>query len=266
VVLSINKPHARFVAMDHTSYPLVESLIAKELKLRYPLVAVIPSNDKPESTPKFKESGWACMIGMFVRAARGDTVALERKTVRCPGGKTGVGFGNSYAKHLDVVSSFLSTGKPGRFEGEAYKKTPQLARSMIEFVPAMDLPYKYILLKPMDKVDATRERPELVIFLANPDQLSALIVLANYSRTNNHSVIVSMGSACSSICLYPFNESKNDKPRAIIGLTDITVRHYLDPDILSFTVPYKMFLQMEADVPGSFLAKRPWKELKKRIK
>jgi uncharacterized protein (DUF169 family) len=136
---------------------------------------------------------------------------------------------------------------------------------MLEFVPAIDLPYKYVVLKPLEKVEPRSETPELVIFLANPDQLSALIVLANYRRTNNHSVIVSMGSACSSICLYPFNENKTEEPRAVIGLTDITVRHYLDPDILSFTVPYKMFLQMEADVPGSFLSKRPWRELKKRI-
>ena len=263
-MLSLSKPHTRFVTAEKGTY--LDSTVAKELKLRYPLIAVIPSNAKPENIPKFKESGWACMISMFMRAARGETIALDRKTVRCPGGKTGVGFGNSYAGHMDMVSSFLSTGKPGRFEGEAYKKTPQLARTMIEFLPAIDLPYKYILLKPLDKVEPRKETPELVIFLANPDQLSALIVLANYSRTNNHSVIVSMGSACSSICLYPFNENKNDEPRAIIGLTDITARHHLDPDLLSFTVPYKMFLQMEADAPGSFLSKRPWRELKKRIK
>jgi uncharacterized protein (DUF169 family) len=263
-VLSTVKPFARFITTDKG--PGLDSIVAKELKMRYPPVAVIPSNNKPEDTLKYKENGWSCMIGMFVRAAGGATVALDRKLVRCPGGKTGVGFGNKYAEHMDIASSFLSTGKPGRFEGEAYKKTPQLARSMLEFVPAIDLPYKYVILKPLEKVEPRQETPELVVFLANADQLSALIVLANYSRTNNHSVIVSMGSACSSICLYPFNENKSEEPRAIIGLTDITVRHYLDPDILSFTVPYKMFLQMETDVPGSFLQKRPWRELKKRIK
>lgn len=244
----------------------MESRVIGELKLRYPVVAVIPSNEKPENAARFKENGWACTIGMFMRAARGDTVALDRKTVRCPGGKTGVGFGNAYARHLDTVSHFLSTGKPGKFEGEAYKKTPLLARTMIEFIPAIDLPFKYIILKPLQQLDPHKEMPELVVFLANPDQLSALIVLANYGRSNNHSVIVSMGSACSSICLYPFNEIPSDEPRAIIGLIDITARHYLDPDILSFTVPYKMFLQMEGDIPGSFLEKKPWRELKKRIK
>lgn len=244
----------------------METRVTGELKLRHPLVAVIPSNEKPGNAPRFKERGWACMIGMFVRAARGATVALDRKVVRCPGGKTGVGFGNSYARHLDTVSYFLSTGKPGRFEGEAYKKTPSLARTMIEFVPAIDLPFKYVILKPFEQVDPRKETPQLVVALANPDQLSALIVLANYRRSNNHSVIVSMGSACSSICLYPFNENTSDEPRAIIGLTDITARHYLEADILSFTVPYKMFLEMEADIPGSFLEKKPWKELKKRIR
>ncbi|MBN1374750.1 MAG: DUF169 domain-containing protein [Dehalococcoidia bacterium] len=261
----INSPDSHFTLASNVSRTETTSLISRELNLRYPLVAVIPSDDKPEKTANLKETGWACVIGMFMKAARGATVALDRKTVRCPGGKTGVGFGNSYARNLDLASSFLSTGKPGKFEGEAYKKTPQLARAMLEFIPAINLPYKYLLFKPLYQVDTQQETPALVIFLANPDQLSALVVLANYSRTNNHSVIITMGSACSSICLYPFNEIKAAEPRAVIGLTDITVRHYLEPDILSFTIPYNMYLQMEADAPGSFLMKRPWKELKKRI-
>ncbi|MBN1376689.1 MAG: DUF169 domain-containing protein [Dehalococcoidia bacterium] len=137
--------------------------------------------------------------------------------------------------------------------------------AMLEFMPAIDLPCKYLIFKPLHEVDIYKEHPELIIFLTNPDQLSALVVLANYSRSNNHSVAITGGSACISICLYPFNESKAAEPRAVIVLTDITVRHYLEPDILSFTVPYKMYLQMEADATGSFLTKQPWKELQKRI-
>lgn len=241
------------------------SLLTRELKLRYPLIAVIPSDNKPDSSVIPRQSGWSCTINLIMLAAKGATVATDRKSIRCPGGKTGMGFGNYYSRHLDTVSSFLSTGKPGRFEGEGYKKTPQLARTMIESIPAIELPCRYLIFKPLDKIDLQSETPELIIFLANPDQLSALIIMANYSRNNNHSVAVSMGSGCSSICLYPFNESKQNEPKAVIGLTDITVRHFLDPDILSFTVPYSMFLKMESDVPGSFLMKGPWKELKKRI-
>jgi len=243
----------------------VDSLLARELKLRYQPIAVIPSNQQPENTFKFKENGWSCVIGMLMEAARGATVALDRKIVRCPGGKTGVGFGNSYAGHLDVVSQFLSTGRPGKFEGEAYKKTPELARSMIEDVPARDMPFKYMVFKPLGSVNAEKEQPWLIIFLVNPDQLSALIVLANYSRSHNHNVIINMSSACSSICLYPLNECENGQLRAVVGLTDITVRHYLDPDLLSFTVPWSMFRQMEADAPGSFLDKKPWNKLRERI-
>ena len=245
---------------------MAESNLIRELKLRYPLIAVTTSNEKPAPVLQIKETGWACMMSMFMRAVRGTTVVLDRKVIRCPGGKTGLGFGNFYSGHEDAVSHFLSTGKPGKYEGEAYKKTPALARTMIESVPVIDLPYKYITFKPFDTIDASQETPRLVIALANADQLSALIVLANYGRTNNHSVIVSMGSACSSICLYPFNEINSEEPRAVIGLTDITTRHYLDADMLSFTVPYKMFTEMEADMPGSFLHKKPWKELRKRIK
>jgi hypothetical protein len=55
------------------------------------------------------------------------------------------------------------------------------------------------------------------------------------------------------------------KKRGIIGLTDITVRKYLAPYILSFAIPYDRGLEMESNVPGSFLGRKAWHEVKKRI-
>jgi hypothetical protein len=58
----------------------------------------------------------------------------------------------------------------------------------------------------------------------------------------------------------------SDKPRCIAGLIDLSARKYLRPqagrDALTFTMPYGRFLQMEANVPGSFLEEETWQSLK----
>lgn len=46
-----------------------------------------------------------------------------------------------------------------------------------------------------------------------------------------------------------------------MGLIDITVRPMVEADMLSFSVPYKMFLDMEKSVEGSFLNKHLWQRV-----
>jgi hypothetical protein len=50
-----------------------------------------------------------------------------------------------------------------------------------------------------------------------------------------------------------------------VGLTDIAARTYaaatLGHDVLTYAVPYKMFLELESNVEGSFLEKEAWKSL-----
>jgi hypothetical protein len=55
-------------------------------------------------------------------------------------------------------------------------------------------------------------------------------------------------------------------PKAVIGLTDITARKYLDKNELSFSVPFKRFLEMEANVDESFLTKgKDWPKILERL-
>jgi hypothetical protein len=126
-----------------------------------------------------------------------------------------------------------------------------------------DVPSEYVVLKPVVQV-VEPDHPTLVIFLANPDQLSALMVLSNYNRAESEHVIAPFGAGCQSI-LFGYAEAESETPRAIIGFSDITVRKLVDKDILSFTVPWKMFLEMEANVEGSFLQKDQWLELAERV-
>jgi len=241
----------------------MQSLIAKKLKMQFNPIAIIFTNKKPEKAQQFKKGKWACVISLLTATAKGKVAVFSRDNCGCRGAQIGLGFGKSY-KDFPGLEYFLSTGEKGR-EGEAYKKTPELAKSSFAQVPATDIPFTYVVFKPLKQVDPKKEKPELVCFYANPDQLSALTLLANYARPTNDNVIIPGGSACCSICLLPYHQSKQKNPKAIIGLTDVTARKLVDPDILTFTVPYKMYLEMEQNVEGSFLEKGSWKKVHSRI-
>jgi hypothetical protein len=68
------------------------------------------------------------------------------------------------------------------------------------------------------------------------------------------------------VCLIPYMQAKNKEAKAVIGILDVSARPMVAPDVLSFSIPYKMFLDMEEDAPGSFLFHKAWKKVKDRIK
>jgi len=48
-------------------------------------------------------------------------------------------------------------------------------------------------------------------------------------------------------------------------MVDISARPHVDADILTFTVPYDMFLELEEDAPESFLNRGDWQKVYSRI-
>ena len=63
----------------------------------------------------------------------------------------------------------------------------------------------------------------------------------------------------------PTGKRNPKKPRAVVGLTDLSARVYvkkmLGDNLMSFAVPYTLFLEMEVNVKGSFLERRVSKSL-----
>ena len=248
----------------------MQSRIADAVKLRFSPVAVIFAEERPEVALQFTPGRWGCVISLLTAAAKGRVAVVDRETVGCTGGRIGLGFCGS---HLDVpdgipggIEYFLSTGRgEGYPEGEGYRKTPEIARGFIESLPRTDIPYPYVIFKPLEQVDVAAETPQLIVCYANPDQLTALVTLANYRSAGTEAVIIPQASGCQSIGIIPFREAHAAQPRAVVGMLDSSARPFVDPDILSFTVPYAMFLQMEEDVHGSFLERSAWKKVVARI-
>ncbi|MCF8012167.1 MAG: DUF169 domain-containing protein [Clostridiales bacterium] len=255
----------------------MQSKIAEAVKLLYHPVAVTWTDEKPENALQFKEGRWGCVIGMLNAAAsKGKTAVFDRKTFGCLGGGTGLGFGNQYQHFPGGIEYFLSTGNkklcnknfnnmPALGHGERYIKTPEIAAKFVESLPVIDIPNEYVVFKPLEQVDEG-EKPVVIVFLARPDELSALVVLANYARETNNNVTIPMGAGCHTIGIFPYKEAEKEIPAAVVGLTDISARNKVEKDVLSFAVPYKMFEEMENNIEGSFLEQEPWTKIVQRNK
>jgi hypothetical protein len=245
----------------------MESVIAIELKLRYQPVATMFTDEKPEGAIQFKEGAQGgCVIAMLTAASKGKTAVFDRNSTGCRGGVSGLCFGSGFSKTPGGFEYFLSTGRgEGYPEGEGYKKSPELVGTFLDALNMTDLPFAYRVFMPLGEVGPESDKPGLVTFYANPDQLSALVVLANYGRAGNDNVIIPFGAGCHSTCLIPYHEAQKELPRAVVGITDISARPRVDADILSFTVPFKMFQEMEHNVRGSFLDRKAWKKVAERI-
>lgn len=266
----------------------MESVLEKALFLRFPPLAIYYAQEPPVEA---KLSNLQCSMLLVAQAAKGATVVVSKDTCKCEGGPHGFGLedlnpddnpggrecflrflstGNKdWEQGRAVIEEMKSIGLPKLLieefaEGEGFLKTPELVAEWAENTPKIKPEGPYVVIKPLKNLKPG-EQPKAVAFLVDPDQLSALVVLANFARPGTDHVRIPMGSGCSLFGLHPFYEGEQETPHAIVGLTDISARFYLHKilgrDIMSFTAPWSFYEEMESNVSESFLTRFAWKTI-----
>ena len=145
---------------------------------------------------------------------------------------------------------------------EGFKSSDELMCQWLENLKPYMIENRYVVIGPLK--DDQYEHLKTVTFYVNPDQLSLLLLGAEYNNAsiNDNPVITAFGSGCGQMAAL-FGDFDTDIPKAVIGATDIAMREYLPPDILAFAVNKPMYKQLCELDENSFLYKHFWKRLRK---
>jgi len=202
-----------------------------------------------------------CFIASLGAVRKGESLCFDIGAVGCFGGKRYLGFSDVLMPNFEY---FLSCGIEGKLEGERYKKTPEIVGQMMKNAPALKAPAPYVVMKRWDKLEP-HDEPEVVIFLAPPDVLSGLVVLAGFDESDVNAVITPFCAGCGSIALFPYLEKDKERPRSVVGMFDVSARPWVQRNLLSFATPMKKFVRMIDNMPESFLTTHSWEKVRSRM-
>ena len=213
----------------------------------------------PVAPPPEKEQH--CFICQLGQVRQGASVAFSRESLGCGGARRSLGYETEPVPHLEL---FLSCGLKGHVEGIRYKKSAKLVEQIMAAQPPFKAPGRYIVFKPWDRLHAG-DSPLAVVFFARPDILAGLFGLAGFDEADPNAVICPSGAGCSTIVYHPFHEAQKERPRAVIGMFDVSARPCTPKDALTFAVPYAKFVRMVNDMDVSFLITEQWRKVRERL-
>ena len=205
-----------------------------------------------------------CFFSSYENWLKGESICISEGNTSCPGGGYWVGgvlpvwAVESAGTERDPRESFAKRLN----QREGFKSSDELMCGWFENQKPYLIENGFIVIGPL-KSDQY-EHLKTVTFYVNPDQLSLLILGAEYNNNSveNHPVIVPFGSGCGQMAAL-IGDLDSDIPKAVIGATDIAMREHFPPDILAFTVNKSMFKQLCKLSEDSFLYKGFWKRLQK---
>lgn len=185
---------------------------------------------------------WTCMFALMKQIQAGKPSAFSAANPGCVGAASYLGFNT-----VPVVPAALFLSHK-----EKLKKDAGLAAAFYNGVEPAPAREEYLVFSRLDGVPDDVE-VEVVNLWLNAMALSALHALANYDRPTNDNVIMPFASGCQSIWTIPYKEKMKEIPKAVVGSLDPTVRQFLPGDVISFSAPASRFLEMCANVQGSFM-------------
>jgi Uncharacterised ArCR, COG2043 len=219
-------------------------VLLERLHIEQPLIGLYDAPDPGVFEPLVRPGGGrTCMWTFYEDWRRGATAHFTADQFGCGG------FGRTYfeveMRSREEFLSFLA-------DEEGLRASRELMGEWIDSGTTRPSRHGNILIGPW--------RPDLdeyllsVTFLVDPDQLSALVIGANYHAApgDPHPVLAPFGAGCGEMCV-PFESL--DVAQAVIGATDIAMRQHLPANVLAFTVTKPMFRRLCSLDERSFLFK-----------
>lgn len=269
----------------------MKSKLVEALGLEYTPVALEWTDERPESAVEFGKNKWGCVMFHFAAALKGRTAVMSRDTFGCFGGGVGMGFGDTYTAFpggCECFFRFLADGNendPGArkigeamaasggremaddfLKGERYFKNVEATKRFVENLPITDIPTNYVVFRPLTEEDLENDAVKSITLVATPDQLAALVLLANHEHPERENVGIPYAAGCQIPGIFMYRESQQEHPRALVGLTDLSARknleHIIGKDKMTFSMTRGTFRTMESNVEGSFLRRHTWTVLK----
>ena len=212
----------------------------------------------PPASPQKHVCALACLRAI---ADQGRWACIDAEHSGCFGASRYLGFSDQLREGFEF---FLSTGIPGKLEGERYKKTPELVKEFLANSPTLPATGKYCILAPLEELPSF-DGVEAVVFLVTPDQLSGLFTLCNFLSADHNAVISPFGAGCGTIIAEPRIQALSDNPKGVIGMFDPSARPCVGADMLSFSAPTKLITEMAEIIDESFVITETWAKVKRRI-
>jgi uncharacterized protein (DUF169 family) len=207
-------------------------------------------------------ANFSCVIGKIWLARKKMTTAyFDKDHYGCLGGAFYLGF---VKPQLDIVAHFISSGIPGRMEGEHYFESPEVSRNFFATIDPRPAPARFCVFKPLSQFSYS-EVPEVVTFFARAEIISGLNQLAVFVTNDFEAVASPFGAGCTNLVSWPLRYLSQGKLKAVMGGWDPSERKFLKPDEITFSVPYEMFERMVARWRETFLTTDTWAMIKKRI-
>jgi uncharacterized protein (DUF169 family) len=217
-------------------------------------------SERPPGATGFKGKGGGCIMPLIFSAARGKTVAIDVDTTGWPCSAFYLGYADWIFPGIEM---FLSDGPIGR-ECERFVASPQQAKQYLESIRIEPRSTGAAVFEPMELATTTLA-PEVVIFFADPDRLSALVFLAQFSDPmDEHRVVTRFASACGAVTTLPLHFARKGELKAVWGMHDIAARTRLPKELMTFAMPFALAKQMHENLERSFLTTTSWATIAKR--
>lgn len=264
----------------------MQSLIAKELDMKFPPIVLIKTDTKPEEAIGPKTGKGGCVMSFVAQTiAKRKTTYFGREHITCGGISVGFGWGSGMANEdaIDFQATFLSLGVDSAPNREEYEKRLEsmakptremfrhgeriycdfdTAKAGIKSRPVYD-EGEYVIFKGLENLEDD-EIPKSVIFTVNPIELTALIQINSSFRDNSASLLTPQASACQAIGNFTFRESESDDPKPVLSPIDFAgrskMKHFIPNEYLVVSMPWELFLKLEKVGENSVLQTDLWKK------